>query len=69
MGKRVIFALEGDVYLVVHLMIAGRFRWKPAGAAVPGKVGLLALDFEHGTLVLTEAGSTRRASLHVVSGR
>jgi len=68
MGKRVIFALEGDVYLVVHLMIAGRFRWKPAGAAVPGKVGLLALDFEHGTLVLTEAGSTRRASLHVVSG-
>ena len=68
MGKRVVFALEGDVYLVVHLMIAGRFRWKPAGAAVPGKVGLLALDFEHGTLVLTEAGSTRRASLHVVSG-
>ena len=68
MGKRVIFALEGDVYLVVHLMIAGRFRWKPAGAPVPGKVGLLALDFEHGTLVLTEAGSTRRASLHVVSG-
>ena len=68
MGKRVIFALEGDVYLVVHLMIAGRFRWRPAGAPVPGKVGLLALDFEHGTLVLTEAGSTRRASLHVVSG-
>jgi len=68
MGKRVIFALEGGIYLVVHLMIAGRFRWKPPGAPVPGKVGLLALDFEHGTLVLTEAGSTRRASLHVVSG-
>jgi formamidopyrimidine-DNA glycosylase len=68
MGKRVIFALEGGIYLVVHLMIAGRFRWKPPGAPVPGKVGLLALDFEHGTLVLTEAGSTRRASLHVVAG-
>ena len=68
MGKRVVFALEGGVYLVIHLMIAGRFRWKPPGAPVPGKVGLLALDFEHGTLVLTEAGSTRRASLHVVSG-
>ena len=67
MGKRVVFALEGGVYLVVHLMIAGRFRWKPPGAAVPGKVGLLALDFEHGTLVLTEAGSSRRASLHIVS--
>ena len=68
MGKRVIFALEGGIFLVVHLMIAGRFRWKPPGAPVPGKVGLLALDFEHGTLVLTEAGSKRRASLHVVSG-
>ena len=45
-------------------MIAGRFRWKAAGAPVPGKVGLLALDFEHGTLILTEAGTTRRASLH-----
>ena len=68
MGKRVVFALEGGVSLVVHLMIAGRFRWKPPGAAVPGKIGLLALDFEHGTLVLTEAGSSRRASLHIVSG-
>src|SRR5688500_15291906 len=69
MGKRVIFALEGGIYLVVHLMIAGRFRWKPPGAPVPGRVGLLALDFEHGTLILTEAGSTRRASLHVLTGR
>ena len=58
--------LEGELFLVIHLMIAGRFRWKAAGAAVPGKVGLLALDFEHGTLILTEAGSKRRASLHVV---
>ena len=69
MGKRVVFALEGDVYLVIHLMIAGRFRWKGPGTAVPGRVGLLALDFEHGTLILTEAGSTRRASLHVLTGR
>jgi formamidopyrimidine-DNA glycosylase len=68
MGKRVVFALEADVFLVVHLMIAGRFRWKDAGAPVPGRVGLLALDFEHGSLILTEAGSTRRASLHVVTG-
>jgi formamidopyrimidine-DNA glycosylase len=69
MGKRVVFALEGEIYLVIHLMIAGRFRWKSPSAAVPGRVGLLALDFEHGTLILTEAGSTRRASLHVVTGR
>ncbi len=68
MGKRVVFALEGEVYLVIHLMIAGRFRWKSASGAAPGR-GLMALDFEHGTLILTEAGSTRRASLHVVAGR
>ena len=68
LGKRLVLALEDDLYVVVHLMIAGRFRWKPPGAAVPGKIGLLALDFEHGTLVLTEAGSSRRASLHIVSG-
>jgi formamidopyrimidine-DNA glycosylase len=49
-------------------MIAGRFRWKPRGASIPGKVGLFALDFENGTLILTEAGSKRQASLHVVQG-
>jgi formamidopyrimidine-DNA glycosylase len=49
-------------------MIAGRFRWKSSGASIPGKVGLLALDFENGTLILTEAGSKRQASLHVVQG-
>jgi formamidopyrimidine-DNA glycosylase len=49
-------------------MIAGRFRWKPSGASIPGKVGLLALDFENGSLILTEAGSKRQASLHVVHG-
>jgi formamidopyrimidine-DNA glycosylase len=69
LGKRVVIEAEGDLFLVFHLMIAGRFRWKPHGAPIPGKVGLFALDFEHGTLILTEAGSKRQASLHVVQGR
>nr|AAP58579.1 putative fapy-DNA glycosylase [uncultured Acidobacteriota bacterium] len=68
LGKRVVFEAEGELFLVFHLMIAGRFRWKPAGAPVPGKVGLLAIDFEHGSLILTEAGTKRQASLYVVSG-
>ncbi len=69
LGKRIVIEAEGDHFLVIHLMIAGRFRWKEPGAKIPGKVGLFALDFEHGTLILTEAGSKRRASLHVVHGR
>jgi formamidopyrimidine-DNA glycosylase len=69
LGKRVVFELEGDIFLVFHLMIAGRFKWKPPAAKIPGKIGLLAIDFEHGTLLLTEAGTQRRASLHVVAGR
>lgn len=69
LGKRVVVQLDGDLFLVFHLMIAGRFRWKPPGTPIPGKVGLFALDFEHGALILTEAGSRRQASLHVVSGR
>jgi formamidopyrimidine-DNA glycosylase len=69
LGKRIVFEAEGDIFLVFHLMIAGRFRWKFAGAAIPGKVGLLALDFEHGSLILTEAGTKRQASLYVVAGR
>ena len=68
LGKRIVVETNDELFLVFHLMIAGRFRWKPAGANIPGKVGLLALDFEHGTLILTEAGSKRRASLHVVQG-
>jgi len=68
-GKRIVFEFDGPRFLVLHLMIAGRLRWKAAGAAVPGRVGLLALDFAHGTLLLTEAGSTRRAALHLVQGR
>jgi formamidopyrimidine-DNA glycosylase len=68
LGKRIVFEAEDELFLVFHLMIAGRFRWKPPRAAIPGKVGLLALDFTHGSLVLTEAGTKRQASLHVVSG-
>ena len=61
-GKRIAIGLEGGLWLVLHLMIAGRLRWKAAGAKLPGKIGLAAFDFEHGTLTLTEAGSKRRAS-------
>ena len=69
LGKRIAIEVEGELFLVFHLMIAGRFRWKESGAKIPGKVGLLALDFEHGTLILTEAGTRRQASLYVVGGR
>jgi formamidopyrimidine-DNA glycosylase len=60
--------LEDDLFLVIHLMIAGRLRWVEAGGKVPGKVGLAAFDFSNGTLILTEAGSKRRASLWLVGG-
>lgn len=68
LGKRIVFELEGDLFLVLHLMIAGRLRWREAGAKVPGKLGLAAFDFEGGTLLLTEAGTKKRASLHVERG-
>lgn len=68
MGKRIILELEGHLFIVLHLMIAGRLRWKERGAAIPGKVGLAAFDFAAGTAILTEAGSKRQASLHLVSG-
>ncbi len=68
MGKRIVLELEHDLFLVFHLMIAGRFRWRQVGAGLPGKMGLAAFDFPHGTLVLTEAGNKKRASLHVVRG-
>jgi formamidopyrimidine-DNA glycosylase len=68
MGKRLVLGLEGDLFIVIHLMIAGRLRWAAAGAKAPGKIGLAAFDFEDGTLLLTEAGSKRRASLHLVAG-
>lgn len=67
-GKRIAIGVEGDVWLVIHLMIAGRLHWKPPLARLAGRNAILALDFPHGTLVLTEAGSKRRASLHVVLG-
>ena len=67
-GKRIGIELEEDLFLVIHLMIAGRLRWVPAGAKVPGKLGLAAFDFPNGTLILTEAGSKRRASLWLVRG-
>jgi formamidopyrimidine-DNA glycosylase len=67
-GKRIAIGLENDLWIVIHLMIAGRFRWLASGAKVPGKLGLAAFDFEGGSLILTEAGSTRRASLYVVRG-
>ena len=68
LGKRVALGLEGDLHLVIHLMIAGRLRWKPAGAAIPASNGLAAFDFDTGTLVFTEAGRRKRASLHLVAG-
>ncbi len=68
LGKRVVLALDGDLFLALHLMIAGRLHWKPPGAKLPGRVGLAAFDFPGGTLVLTEAGSRRRAALHLVRG-
>ena len=67
-GKRVVVALEDDLFLVIHLMIAGRLHWKEAGARPPGKIGLAAFDFSTGTLTLTEAGTKKRASLDVVRG-
>jgi formamidopyrimidine-DNA glycosylase len=67
-GKRIVWRFDDDLFFVFHLMIAGRFRWKENGAAIPGKVGLAAFDFAAGTLILTEAGSKRQASLHVVRG-
>jgi formamidopyrimidine-DNA glycosylase len=67
-GKRIAIGLEGDLWLVLHLMIAGRLHWRPPQAKLSGRQGLLALDFSDGTLVLTEAGSKRRASLHLLRG-
>ena len=67
-GKRIVLGLEDDLFVVIHLMIAGRFRWLPPNAKIPGKLGLAAFDFDDGTLLLTEAGSKRRASIHIVRG-
>ena len=68
LGKRIVIELTGDLFLVLHLMIAGRLHWKRTGAKPPGKIGLAAFDFDNGTLVMTEAGSRRRAAVHLVHG-
>jgi len=65
LGKRIVFVLDDELFLVIHLMIAGRFRWAEAGAKIPGKVGLAAFDFPAGTLLLTEAATKKRASIHL----
>lgn len=67
-GKRIVLELDDDLWLVLHLMVAGRLRWREPGAKVPGKVGLAAFDFAAGTLVLTEASSKKRAALHLLRG-
>ena len=69
LGKRVVLVLEGGLFLVIHLMIAGRLRWLAVGAKPPGKIALALFEFDTGTLVLTEAGSQRRASLHLLADR
>lgn len=69
LGKRVVLALDNGLFLVIHLMIAGRLRWLPPGGKPPGRISLAVFEFDSGTLVLTEAGTQRRASLHVVADR
>ncbi|MGH7676244.1 MAG: DNA-formamidopyrimidine glycosylase family protein, partial [Gemmatimonadales bacterium] len=66
LGKRIVFGLDDEYFVVLHLMIAGRLRWRSPGARLPGRIGLAALDFAGGALLLTEASKAHRASLHVV---
>src|SRR5256886_1404782 len=67
-GKRIVLALDAERFVVVHLMIAGRLHWKPVGARPPGRIGVAAFDFTTGTLVMTEAGTKKRAAIHLVRG-
>src|SRR5512146_1832864 len=67
-GKRIAIGVEGDIWLVLHLMIAGRLHWRPRGAKIGGRQNLAAFDFPNGSLVLTEAGAKHRASLHLFRG-
>jgi formamidopyrimidine-DNA glycosylase len=69
LGKRIVIGAAGELYLVIHLMIAGRLRWKPPQAKLPGKLALAGFDFPNGTLVFTEASGKKRASLHLLAGR
>jgi formamidopyrimidine-DNA glycosylase len=68
LAKRVVIAFEGDLFIVLHLMIAGRLHWKALGAKLGGKTALAAFDFDHGSLTLTEAGTKRRAALYLIRG-
>ena len=68
LGKRIVIDFEADLHAVIHLMIAGRFQWKPRGAPIPKKLGHAAFDFDNGTLLVTEAGTKKRASMHIVRG-
>ena len=67
-GKRIAIGLDDDLWIVIHLMIAGRFRWLKPGAKLPGRLGLASFDFDNGSLILTEAGTQRRASITLVRG-
>ncbi len=68
LGKRIVIGLDGGLFLVLHLMVAGRLRWLESGAKAPGRITLALLEFDNGTLAFTEAGTKRRASLHLVEG-
>ncbi len=68
-GKRIVFRFPKEYYLVLHLMVAGRLRWRETNAKIPGKMGLGAFDFEHGTLLVTEAGTKKRAAMFIVQGK
>ncbi len=69
LGKRIVLELDDEFFIVVHLMVAGRFHWKPKGAKIARKYGQAAFDFPNGTLLLTEAGTKKRASIHLVRGQ
>ncbi len=69
LGKRIVFCFENELFLVLHLMVAGRLHWKAPNASLNRKTGLAAMDFENGTLTITESGTKKRASLHLLQGR
>ncbi len=69
LGKRIVLVFDGERFLVIHLMISGRLHWRKKACKLPGKVGLAVFDFSNGSLLITEAGSKKRASLHFISGR
>jgi formamidopyrimidine-DNA glycosylase len=69
LGKRIVLGFEDELFIVIHLMIAGRFRWKSPGHQIPGRLGLAAFDFDDGTLLLTEASKKKRAALHLCRGK